>query len=820
MTFRPLAARFWQVGVLVVLLCTLPIHASSWLREVAQFENDEGIHELEVVLGQALNLKSNFVANNEYEYTALADAVEGTVDEGWQSVQLNFDEQEIDLKRVLLEGSVNKGFSVTLEFRRKVALQALPQYSPTRISVLYTDKKTYRTHSRFSLLESGADYAPVAVRIDLNDTFTVASLPEPLAGKRMVYRVPSEPDRLRIGFYATKTAAEVDLRSLRGNYPKIDLVRVSAGEIEFAKRFNLYTSRILAVYQRQETNPDEKERDFDPNIAIRTVTPATIGALPEPAAKNIEWDTELDRSLLDEAREAFLDKDFNRAIALYTKASGDARLREESMELLAVSREKNGQLAHAKGAYQEFLQAFPESAAASRVQQRLNSLMGDELGIASLREAKRTRSLTWSHAGNVSQFYRRQSIEIGDQARSVPIDALFTDITHISRRQSESMSHEARISVGHILDFSDRDQTRTTRIHRLYWDSFFEKANVGFRVGRQSKNNAGILGRFDGATATYRQSDDIQWNVIGGYLVDSTFDSLSTDRPTYGANVELEFFDGSLEISPFYIEQYRDGVLDRRAVGAHSFYFSQKMTLGALLDYDIYHQALNNLYLSGSYNVNRDWRLSASYDFRRSPYLTTSNALIGQSYEDLSELEKSLVDMNLQDIADDRTATSNFARLGIDGKLNDRWAISVDASVSDFSSTEGSLGVLGFESRRDYYLSAQLRASDLLGENSYSSMQFRYVGSENSKTSMLYLTNRFTWGNWLVHPKIVVSQRTFGTSDQQQEQIRPSVRVNYRGFDHFRLEFESGYDWTSRETIGQDIELIGLYFHLGYRYIY
>ena len=115
--------------------------------------------------------------------------------------------------------------------------------------------------------------------------------------------------------------------------------------------------------------------------------------------------------------------------------------------------------------------------------------------------------------------------------------------------------------------------------------------------------------------------------------------------------------------------------------------------LGGVLDYDVHHSALNRFYVHGTRDLSDAWRFNGAVDLRRSPYLTTGNALIGQRYEDLSELERDLLDARLGDIAEDRTARSRNVRLGLDGQLSKTWQLSFDVAGSDYSSTDASAGL-------------------------------------------------------------------------------------------------------------------------------
>ena len=807
-----------QALTLLLVALSSEVHATTWLREVLQLDTGHTSQQVEVVLGAPLTLTSDFAPRSPTEFVANATS-SSTSSTGQEFAELYFEDEQ-GLERVIVDGSARRGFTVTLEFHRPVKLETIPQHSRNRFSVIYTGQKTYRKLIR-GTGKAASDQAPVAISFEVSGRLPVSAVTPEIAANRVVYRNPNQRTQIRVGFYPTETAATVALRELRGAHPDVALTRVTAAEVEYAKVFNLYPEQLLAQYDVRPREPAAETPAPEPLVVtVQPVTPSTISET-EPALSEVqaEWTDTLDLSLLDEAQEAYTDGDYGRAITLYTKAESDPQLRETAIEMLGVSRERNGQLAHAKAQYERFLAEYPDSAAAPRVSQRLSSLIGSNASRPQLRMPEQAEDTAyWSLVGNVSQFYQRYSLDIND-SDSVPIDGLFSDANLIARRQSSSASHEARLSAGHVWDFSD-DEDSTSRIHRLTWESFFERPGLGFKIGRQSRNDAGILGRFDGITLSWRMNDALRWNVIGGYVARSNYDNPTTDRPVYGINAELELLDGDLSFTPFFVEHERDGIVDRRAVGMHSLLFTPRATFSSLVDYDTYHQVLNNFIVNASVNVSEDWRVSGTYDFRRSPYLTTSNALIGQRYDDLSELEQTLVDLKLDDVAADRTAKAHLSRLGLFGALNDTWSVSLDTSISHFSDTSDSLGVAGLDDRTDYHVTAQLRADDLFAENTFTSVQARYMGSDTSETTTLYFTNRFATRDFHVFPKFVISERTYKATDQDQLRMLPSLRIDYRGINRLRLEMEVGYEWTNQETLADDTDIRGMFFRFGYRTLF
>ena len=785
------------------LICAMKAWPANWIQTVSEVDVDRGVRQVTIQLGVALDLKTEFrqISKGVYLATALVD--DGFADRDWQFTELEIDEKGQVIQGVSVEGSQSKGVKITIRTAEDYAIATKPQLDRSRIVFSVIPNKLLREMIR----ENQGRTEAYAVEIQPSSLLTSTSLPQELIENQVVYARLEKPENKRIGFFTTQTAAKVILQKVRGRYPKAAVVGATSAEQKNAQLLRLFPKQ-----SRSRSRPDSLIA-----IQARAVTPETIAVEKVELNSKVEFTDELDRSVLDEAQQAYIVRDWDRAISLYTKAAEIPGLRIEALEKLGVSRERKQQHAQAKLVYQQFLVEFPNIKEARRVKQRLLSLQGGTQ--AKLRNAKFRRTESWSTNAFLSQYYRRHTIEIDGADRQVPVDAVFTNLNLLARKQTGSGFHEGRISAGHIWDFSDRDRSqKSLRLQKASWESYFDRIRTGFKLGRQSRYESGVLGRFDGITISHKQTDRLQWNTVGGYIVQSSYNDAETEQPFFGVSADMSFFDGKLELSPFFIQQNYNGILNRQAVGSNLVWLTSDMVVTAQLDYDIHHAALNNIYLSASYNLNSRWRIHSAVDQRRSPYLTTSNALIGQQHDDLSELERDLLAMELGDLAEDRTATSKSFRIGLDGQLSTMWRLSLDASASDYSSTNSSEGVLAIPARRDYYFSAQIRANNLLGSNSYSAVQMRVQSSDTADSTTLILNSRFRmYRDWLLHPRLIVSQRVFDANSYEQFRIRPSVRLDYSGFNRFRIEAEVGYDWFTRETFRGDIDTTGLFLRLGYR---
>jgi hypothetical protein len=518
---------------------------------------------------------------------------------------------------------------------------------------------------------------------------------------------------------------------------------------------------------------------------------------------------------------AFDAGDYEEAIRQYTVlreiAAGEERQR--ALEMLAVSRESNRQLAHAKALYEAYLHEYAATPGARRVQQRLAALvaLGQPRSSAS-RQVTRRAPNDWVLSGYLAQFYERQSLDVGERS-SVPIEGIFSDAGLDAMRDGAEVDQEFRIGMNILQDFSEleRLEGREYQVTSLYWDGRSDALRSSLRLGRQSLARAGVLGRFDGAVASFRPSPGASIDVSGGYLIDYSFDGLDPDRPFLGVSGEWIARSGAISVAPFFVQQDFDGVLDRRAIGLQSRLQSETLALFTLVDYDLWYGELNNLTLSGDFQVRRS-RATASWEHRKSPYLTTRNALIGQPYDDLSDLEQAIVDLQLEDIADDRTATSDTVRLSVNTALAPHWAVTVDAVASSFSRTESSADVMGIESYVAHYGSVQIRSTDLLGTGSYSALMLRQADSDASSTTSLYLDNRFAIGErWWLYPRVRFDRRVYDEDIASQWAARPSLRLDFRLGRHVRFEFEGGWFWSERDTMFGNLDITGAFVRAGYR---
>ena len=147
--------------------------------------------------------------------------------------------------------------------------------------------------------------------------------------------------RLRAGPFVNEAAAKQALANSRGEFPKA-WVAISDDDTlnEVGTPSGVATVRSTAPQVNASMTPDEIKRT------------------------------------LAQAKDAFRHKDYATAIPLLTQVTQQPEFpqRADAQEMLALARERSGQVAHAKAEYEDYLQRYPTGDGPTRVRKRLQAL--------------------------------------------------------------------------------------------------------------------------------------------------------------------------------------------------------------------------------------------------------------------------------------------------------------------------------------------------------------------------------------------------------------------------------------------------------------
>ncbi len=496
-------------------------------------------------------------------------------------------------------------------------------------------------------------------------------------------------------------------------------------------------------------------------------------------------------SLMTKADMAMTQKEYGRAIQLYTKLAGipDPEIQKQAQKKLGIAREENGQRAHAKAEYQKYLNRYPDSASAVEIQNRLDRLTQH----APDRE-KISSTSKWQNRlrGSFSQFYYFNETYTDANGSIVNQSLLKSDLNADLDLNNSEIEIHTNFNGGYDADFTDDDSP--TRVRSAYVDLTHSKSSHSIRLGRQTDSSKGILGRFDGMKAGAQLSDIIILNMVGGFPVDFSTNGFESDTYFGGVSFDIGLLAEHWNFTPYFIHQQTKEMIDRQAIGTEIRYFYSNGSFFSLIDYDIFYKELNIALFSGSHTFSNGAILNLSGDYRQSPFLTTGNALIGQVDTSLEELINTIGKDGVKDLAKNRTAIFRLATLSLTQPINKSLQIGADVSWFNLEGTPASGGVEAIDGSGDeLYYSLQLLGNNLFKQGDLAIIGVRYGDTATSDIYTFNLTTRYPLTTaWRINPRLIIDFRQNRNDESDQIKIRPSIRTDYQWNKHLHLELDSG----------------------------
>jgi len=607
--------------------------------------------------------------------------------------------------------------------------------------------------------------------------------------------------RLRVGTFETTEDAQLELMKLHITHP-------------------------AAWVDRAEKGSGGASRDDISAEGVAAETYASNAALASIGLDEID-------ELMADARRAVVAGELSRAVQIYTKVLRvpNHDRHAEAHEFLGLAREKNGQMAHAKAEYQRYLALYPNSDGAGRVSQRLAAMLATSrrpessmttIAVADQATEKRQAG-DWRVQTFFSQYYRHDANQVNEEDAITSQSALYSDVNLDVRRRGERFDFSSRLSAGYRNDFLDEGEGsgNETRISYAYADLADARTGLRGRIGRQSKNTSGVLGRFDGLNLSYRATERILVSTVFGQPVSSASDGLESERSFYGASIDYGPILENLELGMFFVQQDIEGVQDRQAVGTEFRYFGESKSLWGLIDFDTSYSELSSAFLQGNWRVTPRLNVSGSFDRRHTPYLSTGTALVGQPVQTFAELQVLFTENELRQLSLDRAPISNSYTAGISFSISPKLQISADFNQTSVDASPESGGVSGMPESSYQYLSTTLIASSLFKEGDVSMLGLRYSSSDSAQVTSLIVDSRFPLGKrWRINPRLRVDQRIIMSDSSDEWQLTPGLRLQFRHNRKLRIELEVGKQFSQRQLAETDLDRESYFVNLGYQFYF
>jgi len=811
----------------MMLLFSTVTHAQIDVLDHLEVADGEGYSTVRIFLNIPVQLK-RYVPEKHGDFIrifvepAATLGAEGDVLFGNETIQWSANDR-VPLSEVTYESSGFSSTIISLQFEEEVEFDISPSPDPRQLVITVQHKGAARAAEDIVTTTATARTFPYAINLASSvDSFTAAELPElDILLTYRIYTTQFDKDgktwnRLRLGFFSSRQEAETVLEKLLPYFPGAWTTPVS-GEERTESADAVLDDSVRAVTRKQQPARPE------PGPAARVGGKVTA--------------TELEKmdELMAEAERLMTDKDYDGAVRLYTKVLEypENASSRDALEFLGLARERKGQLAQAKAAYDNYLERYPAGEGATRVSQRLAGLLTATKSPKAKLQAAKGRDKAgreWDVFGGFSQFYRRDEntsqVNDNDELTTVTQSSLSSDLDITGRLKTGDYDLRTRLTGGYLYDFLNDGEDSESSVSSLYFDATNRSNRLAMRLGRQSRSTGGVLGRFDGLLLDIPVTRKLSVATVAGFPVNSSRDGFDESKYFYGLNFGLEDFLTGWDTNVFYIEQQVEDILDRRAVGGELRYFDVNRTFFTLVDYDVFYKELNTAQMLGNWTTEGKTTFNIVLDYRNSPILTTSNALQGaldpnDNTTPLTTIGEMLVHYTEEEIyqlARDRTATSKLGTLGVSRPVTEKLQVSGDITLSKLSDTVASgtaIAVPGTDI--EYFYNIQMIGSNLIKEGDISILGLRFIDATTSNTTSLSLNTRYpVTRDFRVNPRFRVDYRK-NIDDTEQFIYRPSARLTYSIKRRFRLEAELGGEWSDREIVAGSAKSKSYYINLGYR---
>jgi tetratricopeptide (TPR) repeat protein len=606
--------------------------------------------------------------------------------------------------------------------------------------------------------------------------------------------------------------------------------RLRIGPIDRRAEAERLLNLALAQYPRAWLAIGDDPVTSDPNASVQAPLPGVERIGSDPAMNPTEL-----AAILTHARAAMTAHDYSTAIALLTKLQRQPEFPErvDAQELLGLARERSGQLAHAKAEYEEYLRRYPHGDAAERIVLRLRTLRAASAKTQGVNEASESGS-RWRFDGGFSQLFRYDGTRVNNSTTSgnappgttilpssVQItseNTLFNDADLLVRRRGDEVDWLGRLSAGYSKSFAAQNVGGERRISIASIELVDRSLGILARLGRQARNQDGVLGTFDGLFASYQWRPAWNVNLTAGYPVEETTAGLQTARHFETIAIAYTPPGAHWDASVFAATQEFDGLRDRRAVGFEGRWLSANASVIGVIDYDTSFHTVNTVSLLGTLQLPARWSLSVDAEQRNSPVLTTRNALIGQQASTLAQLERGFTVQEIFQLARDRTPITRDYSVTVTRPLGERFQFSATVSAAETGATPGSGGVdpqpaTGLE----LTYQAQIYTSSLWRTGDFNVLTASYSNTEIGKLVGVSASSRFPLGSaWRLGPRLTIDRRNLISDSSQELTFIPSVLLDYQRARKL-LQFEAGGQLGKRDAQLQSQNTKRYYVSLSYR---
>lgn len=593
---------------------------------------------------------------------------------------------------------------------------------------------------------------------------------------------------LKLGFFESRTTARSIAKSLRSRYPDLAIEPVAP-------------------------------REFD-RVDAETRSTSAPASLPSVVVVPLGSRLDADRALA-RAGALYRGHHYQQAGQLYHLLANTAEHDQAAwaLEVYGVCLEKSRRRDEALAVYRRWLGKYGQDQGAKRVNQRLQALLTAPLDPKAPRRATSAGRSPAQVYGSASMVYQTFRTRVDGSSSDTTLSALDTSIDLHLRTEAGGFLFEGRIDGGYLQDFSSGSQS-DRRASNLYLRLRHQASGTELIIGRQRSNDHGVYGYFDGVSLAVPTGSLVTLTGATGFMANSSFSGLDTDHRFYALGAELRPPGSGLDLRIYGIEQRYHSLTERRAVGGELSWFNTWSQYLVIADYDIKFKKANNLLVNANWQLGGRTNFAFSLGYQRSPFLSASNALLGEQETDLQKYVATLNSSgDIYQSALDKTAVSKYGSLVLTQALTDDVRLIGEIyryELTDIPSFDPTITARGSDTTTTYGLQTVL--SNLLLDGDALSLGARYSTGDTVDTASLFADERLRLGRRLsLTLRLLASRRWLQPSGRNAYSLRPGLRLQWYITASTLVEAESGYERSRQDFAGGTLDASQMFCIIGIR---
>ncbi len=643
---------------------------------------------------------------------------------------------------------------------------------------------------------------------------------------------------IALGYFETRTEAEAARAQLLNRFPDASIVALAPAAAPAA------VAPVPAAPPAALATP------------VPPAPPVTPGAAA-PAAAAVEQQA---ATLLAAAKAAEAKQDHAGALdklneLLNLPANASTR---EGQALAGLVRERSGDPLRARAEYETFLQLFPTGPDADQVRAALARLPAAPAAAAPSgpiveQQVRPKVEATSTMSGSMAAFYYGGQSKVRTQEfQDSPISGLPELVSDDTLSGNDQKQWQGSVDLNWRFRDADTDmrfvfrdaytldQLRSdkskNRLSALYFEHRSLALGTSVKLGRQSPAGLGVLGRFDGAQASYTFVPKWRLTAVAGVPADKLLDA---KRHFYGGAIEADALLPNLSGNVYVNRQMIDGELDRNAVGTELRYFNGGASATGILDWDRSIRGLNIASLQGTWQLENNAVVNFLYDKRKTPLLMLGNALFFQNpnlplatrISDLLAQGETLG--SLRRTVKNTTSDTTQGLLGATVPINATWQVGADLRLTDVGEIQPVPDILpaGQGRSRNNAVGAQLIGSNLYSTHDTHVVALSVLRGTNFSGPTVTPATQSDFNALLVSynnssqvsAKLLLepSLRWYRQTDNAGGHLTrwtPGLRVTYRMLQQFAIESEINGELTRSTSPTRNENSHRYYYYLGGRY--